>query len=115
MFGDVFILLLLLKDNLPRNKTLSHFLLYIKNIIPFSLVFSFACFHKSSEVKIAIKESETSLSKILGTKVKIKESNGKGKIEISYYSYDIDKLKVLKSLKYPFRLYFCLENLFLNN
>ncbi|MBR0277366.1 MAG: ParB/RepB/Spo0J family partition protein [Clostridia bacterium] len=42
----------------------------------------------NNEVKIAIKESETSLSKILGTKVKIKESNGKGKIEISYYSYD---------------------------
>lgn len=42
----------------------------------------------SSEVKLAIKDMENSFSKYLGTKVKIKESNGKGKIEISYYSHD---------------------------
>ncbi len=42
----------------------------------------------SSEVKLAVKESENNLSKYLGTKVKIHESNGKGKIEISYYSYE---------------------------
>ena len=42
----------------------------------------------SSEVKMAIKEMENAFSKYLGTKVKIKESNGKGKIEIAYYSHD---------------------------
>ena len=42
----------------------------------------------SSEVKMAIKEMENNFSKYLGTKVKIKENNGKGKIEISYYSHD---------------------------
>lgn len=42
----------------------------------------------SSEVKLAIKDMENSFSKSLGTKVKIKESNGKGKIEIAYYSHD---------------------------
>lgn len=40
------------------------------------------------EVKLAIKNIESSFSKYLGTKVKIKEANGKGKIEISYYSHD---------------------------
>lgn len=42
----------------------------------------------SSEVKLAIKDMENAFSKYLGTKVRIKESNGKGKIEISYYSHD---------------------------
>ena len=42
----------------------------------------------SSEVKMAIKEMENAFSKYLGTKVKIKDSNGKGKIEIAYYSHD---------------------------
>ena len=42
----------------------------------------------SSELKMAIKEMENNFSKYLGTKVKIKETNGKGKIEIAYYSYD---------------------------
>jgi len=42
----------------------------------------------SSEVKLAIKDMENNFSKYLGTKVKIKENNGKGKIEISYYSHD---------------------------
>ena len=42
----------------------------------------------SSEVKMAIKEMENVFSKYLGTKVKIKDSNGKGKIEIAYYSHD---------------------------
>lgn len=42
----------------------------------------------NSEVKMAIKEMEESFSKYFGTKVKIRENNGKGKIEISYYSYD---------------------------
>ena len=42
----------------------------------------------SAEVKMAIKDMENSFSKHFGTKVKIKEANGKGKIEISYYSHD---------------------------
>lgn len=42
----------------------------------------------SAEVKMAIKDMENSFSKYFGTKVKIKENNGKGKIEISYYSHD---------------------------
>lgn len=42
----------------------------------------------SLEAKMAIKDMETNFSKYFGTKVKIKENNGKGKIEISYYSYD---------------------------
>lgn len=42
----------------------------------------------SSEIKMAVKEMENSFSKYFGTKVKIKENNGKGKIEIAYYSYD---------------------------
>lgn len=42
----------------------------------------------SAEVKMAIKDMENSFSKYFGTKVKIKETNGKGKIEISYYSHD---------------------------
>ena len=43
---------------------------------------------QSSEVKMAIKEMENAFSKYLGTKVKIKENGGKGKIEISYFSHD---------------------------
>ncbi|MEE1042619.1 MAG: ParB/RepB/Spo0J family partition protein [Clostridia bacterium] len=42
----------------------------------------------SSEVKLAIKDMENNFSKYLGTKVKIKDTNGKGKIEISYFSHD---------------------------
>lgn len=42
----------------------------------------------SSEVKLAIKDMENNFSKYLGTKVKIKDTNGKGKIEIAYYSHD---------------------------
>ena len=42
----------------------------------------------SSEVKLAIKDMENSFSKYLGTKVKIRETNGKGKIEISYFSHE---------------------------
>lgn len=42
----------------------------------------------SNEVKMIIKETENSFSKSLGTKVKIKDTNGKGKIEISYFSHD---------------------------
>lgn len=42
----------------------------------------------STEVKMAIKDMENNFSKFFGTKVKIKENNGKGKIEISYYSHD---------------------------
>lgn len=42
----------------------------------------------SSEVKMAIKTMENNFSKYFGTRVKIKETNGKGKIEISYYSHD---------------------------
>ena len=42
----------------------------------------------SAEVKMAIKEMENSFSKYFGTKVKIKETNGKGKIEIAYYSHE---------------------------
>lgn len=42
----------------------------------------------SAEVKMAIKDMENNFSKYFGTKVKIKETNGKGKIEISYYSHD---------------------------
>ncbi len=42
----------------------------------------------SAEVKMAIKDMENNFSKYFGTKVKIKENNGKGKIEISYYSHD---------------------------
>lgn len=42
----------------------------------------------SSEIKMVIKEKENDFSKSLGTKVKIKDNNGKGKIEISYYSLD---------------------------
>ncbi|MBR3604478.1 MAG: ParB/RepB/Spo0J family partition protein [Candidatus Gastranaerophilales bacterium] len=42
----------------------------------------------SSEVKLAIKDMENNFSKYLGTKVKIKDINGKGKIEISYFSHD---------------------------
>lgn len=41
-----------------------------------------------AEVKLAIENMENVFSKYLGTKVKIRESNGKGKIEISYYSHD---------------------------
>ena len=37
---------------------------------------------------MVIKEKESDFSKSLGTKVKIKDNNGKGKIEISYYSLD---------------------------
>ncbi len=55
----------------------------------------------SSEVKMIIKETETVFSKSLGTKVKIKDSNGKGKIEISYFSHDeFDRLsEILKNLQ----------------
>ena len=42
----------------------------------------------STEINMAIKDMENNFSKIFGTKVKIKENNGKGKIEISYYSHD---------------------------
>lgn len=42
----------------------------------------------SPEIKMVIKEKENDFSKSLGTKVKIKDNNGKGKIEISYYSLD---------------------------
>lgn len=42
----------------------------------------------SSEIKMVIKEKENDFSKSLGTKVRIKDNNGKGKIEISYYSLD---------------------------
>ena len=42
----------------------------------------------SAEFKMAVKDMENIFSKYLGTKVKIKETNGKGKIEISYYSHD---------------------------
>ena len=42
----------------------------------------------SDEIRFAIKEREEEFSKFFGTKVKIKESNGKGKIEISYFSHD---------------------------
>lgn len=42
----------------------------------------------SQEFKMAVKEMENKFSKYLGTKVKIKETGGKGKIEISYYSHD---------------------------
>ena len=42
----------------------------------------------SAEIKMAVKDMENIFSKYLGTKVKIKETNGKGKIEISYYSHD---------------------------
>lgn len=42
----------------------------------------------STEVKMAIKNMENNFSKYFGTKVKIKDTNGKGKIEISYYSHD---------------------------
>lgn len=44
--------------------------------------------HISAEVKMAIKDRENDFSKCLGTKVKIKDNNGKGKIEISYFSHD---------------------------
>lgn len=55
----------------------------------------------SSEVRMIIKETETVFSKSLGTKVKIKDSNGKGKIEISYFSHDeFDRLsEILKNLQ----------------
>lgn len=42
----------------------------------------------SEEFKMAVKNMENNFSKYFGTKVKIKETNGKGKIEISYYSRD---------------------------
>ncbi len=42
----------------------------------------------SAEFKMAVKDMENNFSKYLGTKVKIKETNGKGKIEISYYSHE---------------------------
>lgn len=42
----------------------------------------------NAEVKMAIKNLENIFSKHFGTKVKIKDTNGKGKIEISYYSHD---------------------------
>lgn len=41
-----------------------------------------------NEVKMVIKETEDAFSKSLGTKVRIKDTNGKGKIEISYFSHD---------------------------
>lgn len=52
----------------------------------------------SAEVKMAIKDMENSFSKFFGTKVKIKETNGKGKIEISYYSHD-EFERILEILK----------------
>lgn len=52
----------------------------------------------SDEVKIAIKEREDAFSKFFGTKVKIKEKNGKGKIEISYFSHD-DFDRIVEFLK----------------
>ncbi len=52
----------------------------------------------SSEVKMAIKDMENNFSKFFGTKVKIKEANGKGKIEISYYSHD-EFERILEILK----------------
>lgn len=52
----------------------------------------------SNEVKMAIKDMENSFSKFFGTKVKIKENNGKGKIEISYYSHD-EFERILEILK----------------
>ncbi len=42
----------------------------------------------TNDVKLIIKEMEDSFSKTLGTKVRIKDTNGKGKIEISYFSHD---------------------------
>lgn len=42
----------------------------------------------TEEIKRIIKEQETVFSKALGTKVKIKDANGKGKIEISYFSHE---------------------------
>lgn len=42
----------------------------------------------SAEVKMVIKDMENDFSKSMGTKVKIKDTNGKGKIEISYFSHE---------------------------
>ena len=43
---------------------------------------------ENNEVLLQIEDLETNISKVIGTKVKIRHGNGKGKIEIQYYSND---------------------------
>ena len=42
----------------------------------------------SAEVRMAVRDLERELSSCVGTKVKIKDNKGKGRIEISYYSHE---------------------------